>query len=552
MVLLSGERINKIMFELFKNKRDTTIALAFGIPFCFINLLGKYLESHLTASFDNVLFVILNTIFFSPIVGEIYLRLRKYLISYPLSSSFESEITLKQKYIYFLICVVCMNLAYIPVLLAYYPGLFAYDVAWQISQSTGGFYRHHPLIHTLYLQFFYYIVGEKCNNYTVGIACASAMQMFLFTMMVSYIHLFLYTIGVNVKIRRVLLALSSLLPYFSVLSISMTKDVFFTGFMGILCVCLFYWEKYPPHYNTVGNIGLYIISVIGVILFRNNGIFAVVMSFGIGTGILVIKRKNFKYLWSTLTGIILALIISEGLSFTLSAGKGSGNEALSLPYQQISYVYHAKKEELSNEELSEILEIIPTVENYNPHLSDPVKGSATGNQNLRKLFSCYIRLFQKYPLDYFQAFLQHNLGYFYIGDKTHAAIYGTTAESRQGYLLTDTKDGFGVIHVSRFSALEKLYEYLYTTNKYQELFILRLLCSPATYFWMILLLFTYVLDMGRRGIVTFTLIGFFILTLLAGPCVLIRYAFPYIVCIPILLTMILSDKNYERPKEENG
>ena len=101
MVLLSGERINKIMFELFKNKRDTTIALAFGIPFCFINLLGKYLESHLTASFDNVLFVILNTIFFSPIVGEIYLRLRKYLISYPLSSSFESEITLKQKYIYF-------------------------------------------------------------------------------------------------------------------------------------------------------------------------------------------------------------------------------------------------------------------------------------------------------------------------------------------------------------------------------------------------------------------------------------------------------------------
>lgn len=331
----------------------------------------------------------------------------------------------------------------------------------------------------------------------------------------------------------------------------MTKDVFFTGFMGMLCVCLFYWEKQPSHYNALRNIILYIIAITGVILFRNNGIYAVVLSFGIGLGTLVIKKKNFKYLWSTLIGIIFALIISNALSLILSAEKGSGNEALSLPYQQMSYVYHVENEKLSENELSEILEIIPNVVNYNPYLSDQVKGNATGNQNMEMLFSCYIKLFQKYPIDYLQAFLQHNLGYFYIGDETHSTIYGKTIEGREGYLLTDTKGGFDVVHVSYFPALEKLYEYLYTTNEYQNLFVLKWLCSPATYFWMIFLLFVYLLDMKRTGILTFSLVGSFILTLFAGPGVLIRYAFPYIVCVPILLAAVLSEKNNERPKREN-
>lgn len=532
------------MFELFNNRRDTIIALTFGLIFCYFNVLGYYLEHSLFVKFDIILFAILNAITFSMIVGEGYLRLRKYLIKYHLSLSLlETKITKKSKYKYFWYCVVCMNLAYIPVFLAYYPGLFAYDVMSQIPQAIGSYNLHHPLIHTLYLQFFYYIIGGKCGSNTVGIACASIVQMFIFTMMISYIHLFLYKIGMGIKIRWVLLALSCLLPYFSVLSISMTKDVFFTGFMGMLCVCLFYWEKCPSHYNAVKNVGIYIISLIGVILFRNNGIYTVVLSFGIGIIILVIKRKIFKYFWSTLIGMIFALIISSGLSLVLSAEKGSGNEALSLPYQQISYVYHVENANLSENELSEILELIPNVVNYNPYLSDQVKGNATGNQNIGKLFSCYVKLFQKYPMDYLQAFLQHNLGYFYIGDETHSTIYGKTAEGREGYLLTDTKGGFDVVHTSYFPVLEKLYEYLYTINNYQNLFVLKLLCSPSIYFWIIFLLFTYLLDMRQTGMLTFSLVGIFILTLLAGPCVLIRYAFPYIVCVPILLAVVLSEKN---------
>ncbi len=78
---------------------------------------------------------------------------------------------------YFCIVAVMIFLLWLPVFLAYYPGIFAYDVMDQIPQKAGSYNTHHPLIHTLYLQFFYYYVGKYIfNNYNIGIALASIVQ----------------------------------------------------------------------------------------------------------------------------------------------------------------------------------------------------------------------------------------------------------------------------------------------------------------------------------------------------------------------------------------
>lgn len=538
------------MLYLFKEKQNTISALLFGALFSAVNLMGQCLENNLSIDAGQYFFIAVKTMIFALIIGEIYLRLEalikkageKKKNSVSAFDKTASFIDNDRKY--FLACFLVLCIAYIPVFLAYYPGLFAYDVDTQIPQFIEGYSKHHNLIHTLYLHFFYYFVGgELLQSYTLGIAWASIVQMLVFSMMISYIHLFLRRIKIDLKVRIVLIGLSALLPFFSVLSISMTKDVFFTGFAGILAVGLYYWEKDAGHYYKTYNQVIYILSIVGTILFRNNGIYAVLLSACAGIVFMIFLKRNFRYLWCTAIGIILAILISSGMAAVLSAANGSQNEMLSIPYQQMAYVYNTKYESLTQEEKAEIIELIPDAEQYNPHLSDPIKASAIGAYHKKQLLQCYLQLLVKYPVEYVEAFFLHNAGYFYIGDSSHAAIYGASLEKRNGYLLTDTKAGFGVEHKTYFKTLETFYEDLYSANAYQDFFLLRILCSPATYFWIFVLLCFYGIDLRSFYPVQFAFTFGLIITVLAGPCVLIRYAFPYIICIPVLAAAVLSEKN---------
>ena len=523
------------MLYLFKEKQKTISALVFGALFSTVNLLGKYLENNFTMDIRQYLLIVLMAIPLMLIIGEIYLRAEAFIKKQMRQKEIEKSAFIKNDKQYFLLCVLVLCAAYIPVFLAYYPGLFAYDVDTQIPQYLYGYTKHHNLIHTLYLHFFYYFIGGKIlNSYTAGIAWASVVQMLIFSMMISYIHLFFRRIDVNSKIRAVLIALSAVLPFFSVLSVSMTKDVLFTGFVGIFAVCLFYWEKNDSYYRRKSNQLIYILSLIGTVLFRNNGIYAVLFSACVGFITIVILKRNLKYFWCTMIGIILSVLISSGMASALSATNGSQNEMLSIPYQQLAYVYNTEFENLTEDEKDKIIELIPDVEKYNPHLSDPVKANAIGAYNKKELLTCYVKLFLKYPLEYVEAFMLNNLGYLYIGDTTHAEIYGADIQERSGYLLTDTKDNFGIEHTTYFEQLENLYERLYSANEYQNIFPLFIFCSPAVYFWLFILLLFYMIDFRRSCWTQFSFVFILILTVLAGPCALIRYAFPYIICVPIL------------------
>lgn len=528
------------MFRLFKERRETIIALIFSTIFAFFNSYGWAIQNIGTLEVSDRIIIFINTVIIAFVVGECYLRLKDWSVQNKIhvSEGYRENEGLK----YFIVCIIVMLVFWMPVFCAYYPGLFAYDVAGQIPQTTEGYNTHHPLLHTLYLQFFYDLVGYKLfHSYNAGIALASVTQMISFSIMLSYVHLFLYRMNFHKIVRYMLVGMSALLPYFSVLAISMTKDVLFSGFVAVFVTCLCYWEKMPGYYNKKSRIILYVGSAVGVILFRNNGIYSVVAVTCICGIVSLCKKNNYRQFLLTVMGLIVGLAINDGLKMGLQAQEGSLNEALSLPYQQMSYVYHNKYNELTNEEISEIENWIPTVESYNPYCADGVKGVARGKDNIKDFIKFYIKLGMKYPAPYFRGGTQNNLGYLYLWDVSHAQIYGKDLNGRQGYLLTDTKQGFGVEHRSLFPALENVYEILYTTNEYQNILILRLLCSPALGFWCIVFCFFYTVDMKKRMIkLPFLFIAIYILTLFAGPCVLIRYALPYIICLPLLFVSVLD------------
>lgn len=99
-------------------------------------------------------------------------------------------------------------LCWLPVFLAYYPAVFAYDAEGQLYQVMAHDYStHHPLIHTLFLGAFFKL-GEKLpGTYSSGMALHSIVQMFLMAMILGYVLTVLYRERTSWVMRILLLLL---------------------------------------------------------------------------------------------------------------------------------------------------------------------------------------------------------------------------------------------------------------------------------------------------------------------------------------------------------
>ena len=126
--------------------------------FSFFNIYIYMIQNDLlTCRFDYVI-LLFNVVMLSAVIGAMlriieFFMLNKnihFIDSKPIIETSDKKYCLK---------VFGFQLAcWTPIFLAYYPGLFTYDVAAQIPQQMGSYTTHHPLLHTIYLQFFYYII----------------------------------------------------------------------------------------------------------------------------------------------------------------------------------------------------------------------------------------------------------------------------------------------------------------------------------------------------------------------------------------------------------
>lgn len=445
-----------------------------------------------------------------------------------------------------------LSISFFLIFLAYFPGLFSYDVGGQLAQRTIGYNLHHPLLHTLYLQFFYYDVGKTLlGNVNGGVAIATLVQMLLFAACLAYMVWFVYKEGARRVFWLGLLLFFALAPFFSVLSISLTKDTFFAGVMGLFALKLYEWECHPERFHKKRALGIYVALVMAVILLRNNGIYPLIVMVLAGCLLLLIRPNRRKvmrvFLVSTVIGIVVAELLGGGLKLLLHAQNGSKNEMFSIPYQQMARVYNVHKDDtLSEEEKSQIITILPDAISYVPWWADPVKAHATAPDRMRDFINLYIYLGRRYEGDYIKAWYDLDRGFIDITDKTHAKIYGHNPEDRQGYLRTDTIEGYNVEHTTYFPLLESVYEKLYSENMYQRILPLRIICSPALYMY-ILFGMTIVMCVKRRPVVLlFVFVWLFIATVLAGPCCLIRYALPYICMIPAMGLSLCKKMDIDR------
>ena len=516
-----------------KLKSLSSHRILFSVLFSVINLFIFYIQH------DDVHYLVF--VANMPILTAIVYFLTGKLLQYchkknHIYSDIAENISAKQ---YFWRVSLILFVSWLPIFLAYYPGIFSYDVQYQIPQANTGYLNWQPLTHTLLIQFFYYIIGGKLFcNYNVGIAIATVFQMGLFAMMLSFLHLYLYKCRLKKSIRYVLIGLTAILPQFSMLAISVTKDTLFSGFCVVFLTTLLFEENFANNQYRKMLTVVSILSGIAVVLFRSNGIFPMIAILLYSLYKFIFQRKK-QLLLHMIIIVLTAVVMQNLLTVVLSAEKNPKNEMLSVPYQQIAGVYYDNYNSLTDEEKKYIEYLFPTLERYQPKISDSIKNFSKGQKDMKTLISFYFKLGIKYPYTYIKSFCHLNAGYLSVTDITYSEIYGKSM--RQGVLLSDTKEGFDIDHYSLLPIVEDSYELLYTDNQYIHIIGLNLLLSPAFYFWITVLLFIEAFVCQKKKTLPLILFsGTLILTILFGPCSLVRYALAFEVCLPLLFVTVFN------------
>lgn len=357
-------------------------------------------------------------------------------------------------------------------------------------------------------------------------------------------------------VKLLLVLLYAVCPINSIMAISTTKDTVFTG---LVLLCFIYALQIMDNREDKKRIQRYIvlifITTILMLLFRNNAVYAYLLLLLISIALCVVKKCKWKVAIFICINLLTFQVVSIGLQKSLEADLGSTREFLSVPNQQFGRIYENIKDGHDEETLRIVEKYFDmTSAKYNPYLADSMKGylsiQTDGENTVGGFLKDSLKLLIKYPVVSLDAYLYLTDGYWNINSVSFSSLYGTVwdgnPEHRYGYLLTTVKPGYNIIPESKIPLLEKFMEHMISANEYQRYPIVSLLLAPSLYLWITLFCTIVFYAQRKKEYLFLTLfLDFMFLTLLLGPCVLVRYVYPYIVCTPVLICLVI--RTAQRP-----
>lgn len=453
----------------------------------------------------------------------------------------------------FFICLIVLQLFWLPAFLAYYPAIMSYDFHRQFGEAVRGyiwFFEYQPLSHTFLIRMAY-LLGLKMGDLAKGMAVLAFFQSLILSSSISAGIVYVYK-KTGKKPAIFWLVLFALLPFNPVLAISMTKDIIFSAFFAfvILLVC-----KMKDGARGITCVLFFICGIVNI-LFRNNAPYA--MIFLIPAFLLIEKGLKKKLLMSlmVLVTIVSGLGSKTLIRTTMNAIPGSKTEMFSVPITQMTRVIKYQRENLTEEQYTILMKYITDFiwGDYNPYIADGPKGQVSlyneeaWTGDYKALLKDYVILGKAYPNDYLDAFLGLTLGYWFIDDKSHCEMLGYGADSDMGLLYTfnvayNDVVPDGIASHSYLPGVEKMYSEIVNGNSYYNWPLVSYLMRPAFYMWLfILAIFAAIYKRSRYSMAVFSYPLFYFFTMLLGPTVNFRYVYPFIVSLPVMMAFVLSEK----------
>lgn len=459
-------------------------------------------------------------------------------------------------------------LAWLPVYLAYYPGICAYDAPVQTGQIMEHYYfDHHPIVHTLLLQGMLWLGSHIFGSVNAGMACYTAAQMLLLAGSMAYGMWVLHRRKAPVAAQLSVLLLGMFFPFHWYMSVSMTKDTVFSAFLLLQLVSLtdLLMEDRRSIRPGIRDL-LFGIGTVGMILFRNNGKYAMIVLLAF-LFLMFCFGKRARKLWGRLFAVSVVafgvgLFVLSAVFNITHAEQGDRREMLSMPIQQMSrcMIYHGgvgvlpeDDGTMTEQDKALIHDFIldEAYRDYDPGIADPVKRH-TNTYVVRyrsgEFIKTYLHLLSAYPGDMINAALAVDAGFLSPFDTTHATVNQTGEKEGLGYVQTRWDEGVlnerGIYKDSKFPWLYERLENWAENNGYLRIPLLKYIFVPGSYLWLYLGLAAVLFITDRkRFCLPLVIVGGYYGTMLLGPTVQMRYVYPVMLALPYLLGLLWKTSN---------
>ncbi len=545
--------------------RRLIFSLILGIIFSMFMVFGANIFSSETTGIDLIktwLVIFAGTPFFAALVIWIF----NFIDEFEISSDSCESISIKK---IFFISWLLIFAAWIPSLLAQFPGIFSYDAPGQVKMymdNVNNFFQ--PPAHTILLGFCTVNLGNFLGSHEQGFLIYILLQMSLLSAVLAALIAYMSAKNLSKTFRICCIVFFMFFPMFQIMAISATKDVLFSVFfVAIILILSVSLEKSVKYFYSM------IISVSFLcMIFRSQGVYVFV--FGMLCGILLIKNqrlKLFKVMAASLGLYFIYVNVMTGIFHYEKDITVSLREMASVPVVQISRVAALRQDELPPEVIETVRNYIPDFEYYKIKnirgCSDPVRARFQSKLLLEyphEFFNLWKILALNYPVDYFDAFCNLTSGqwypdlYFekYYGGQPYFQ-YESFKRDSEGYILIergsfndkltlDAEKSLLLIENKTFPEFKLLYDFYYSLayyGLYEKFPVISMLFSTGFTFWILLILTFYCLyKKNYRALFPASFIIGLWLTMILGPLALYRYTFPLVISIPIFLTYILSDK----------
>lgn len=324
----------------------------------------------------------------------------------------------------FEVSVFAIALCWAPCLFAVYPGrMIPYDAWLQLAQYLGAasFTSHHPPAHTLFLGFFVKM-GAELGNASAGLYFSVVVQALIEAAVLAYGLFLMKHWRTPAWLRVGSFCIMVVVPYYTGYMNVVTKDNLYSAWFVLFVletICML--EEGEEYFNRWGHRFLLTISIMGTLLFRNNGkyilypfIVILLIYFLVSKRDKVSPKGAAKIVLWLLVPVLMTNVLTFAMTTHYGIKKGSIREALSLPFQQTArYVmeYGGEVTEEEAEAIRAILDYEHMGEKYDPRVSDPVKDRYKNNatmQDLLRYFSVWFKMFFKHPEVYIKATVNQN------------------------------------------------------------------------------------------------------------------------------------------------
>jgi hypothetical protein len=404
---------------------------------------------------------------------------------------------------HFFIRWLCIFAAWIPSLLAAYPGIYAYDSVYQIEYYVKkAISLHHPLIHTYLLGFCIITLGELLGSLQLGQLVYSLFQMLCLSFALAFAGSFLERVKASKRVVWVYTLWAMFYPVNAIMSFSATKDIIYAATFAVVTVLAAMVATQPELLQSPKFVcALVAVGFINII-FRNQGIYVTTLGLLFGAGLFIKKRACAKRILLVLAACLVLYAVYSGPVTTWAKGVKSHSlrEMMSVPVMQLGRAATYYPENITEDELALIEAYIPNYSWYPDQqqgISDLLKNTFNEDrfkENPMEFIRLWATVGIKNPVAYVDAFARLSIGLWYpdMNERDPQAYhpyweYDNSIQLEPDWIIPERSVCKG------FAWLDSIYRKLTYESSYQRLPILSLFFSSGVTVWLMLTFAVYMI-----------------------------------------------------------